>query len=663
MRDLCMFNRTKKIMIAFFTMGIFLSPMLCSIGQGENGRKVSNGKMVTMNFDGVDIKVMVKFISELTGKNFVVGEKIKGKVTIISPTKITIDEAYRVFESVLEVNGYTTVPAGRVIKIIPSKEAKHRDVETRTGRELTAVEKEDKIITQLVPLEFADVNEIKKLFAPLISKNSSVVAYPATNTLILTDMSSNVHRLIRIIKEIDVPGSAEKITVVSLEYASAQTLSGELLSLFNAKGKRQLNSRKSAKGLPLSASGPIKIIPDERTNSLIVRASPQETTSFMELIEKLDQPTPRGKDRIHVYYLENATAEDLTGVLSKMPSKGKGGKGKAPALGEDVTVTADKPTNSLIISASPQDYAILKEIIKKLDITRTQVLVEALIAEISLDKSKQLGLEWRSVEEPRPGDYTWFGGTNLPSGTEGTGAIDQLRANPLASPTGLFMGVIKGVITLGDQEFLNLGALIRASQTDSDINILSTPHLLTMDNEEAEIVIGEERPFLKTSQVTDVGTTTKTFEYKDLGITLRITPQISKGGMVKLKIFLEIKTFIEQVEVGAINTRKRQAKTTVVVGDGDMVVIGGLIRDDLRKGSSSVPCLGDIPVLGWFFKTFSQGSTKINLMLFITPHIIRSTEDLMKITSEKKEESEKAKEEYDRLKENEIKDNLNLLIE
>ncbi len=650
-------NKTRLLIAALIIAGILLSPVLCHVGYGEKDRNVSEDKMVTMNFDDVDIKVMVKFISELTGKNFIVDDKVKGKVTIISPTKITVNEAFKVFKSVLEVKGYTTVPAGKIIKIVPSRTARHRDVETRIGRDLTTVKEEDKIITQLVPLEYADAGEIKKLFAPLVSKNSNVAAYRATNTVILTDMSSNIRRLIKIIKEIDVAGSAEKTTVIPLEYASAKTLSSELLSLFDSKGKRRVTLRKSIKGMPVAMALPIKIIPDERTNSLIMRASLQDTNRIKGLIEKLDKATPRGKDRIHVYYLENATAEDLAAVLSKMPSKGKGEKGKAPILGEDVSITADKSTNSLIITASPQDCSVLKEVIKKLDIPRVQVLVEALIAEVSLDKSKDFGIEWRSVEEAEPGEYTFFGGTNT------TGSIDDLRKDPLASPQGLFMGVVKGFITIGDDEYLNIGALIKASQSDTDINILSTPHLLTMDNEEAEIIVGENRPLLKTSQVTEIGTTTKTYEYKDIGITLRITPQISKGGTLKLKIFLEISTVDELIETGVITTRKRQAKTSVIVRDGDMVVIGGMLRDNVTKGVSSVPCLGNIPILGWFFKSLSHKNEKTNLMLFITPHIIRTPQDLIKITSEKKAESEKAKEEYERLKENEVKDNFKLLIE
>jgi len=670
-----MISERCRVLIVFpVILGVFFSLVSHGVGRAEEGKtlgdtgyksekKVQNDRMITMNFDEVDIKVMVKFISELTGKNFILNDKIKGKVTVISPTRITIDEAYRVFESVLEVYGYTTVPAGKVIKIIHSREAKHKDVETKTGKDVTLLDKEDKMVTQLVPLEYAEANDLKRLFAPLVSKNSSIVAYPSTNTLIITDMSSNIHRLVSIVKEIDIAGSAEQTSIISLEYASAETLSGELLSLFDSKGKRSV-AAKRVKGALISATTPIKIIADSRTNSLIIRASLQDTNDIRDMIEKLDRPTPRGKDRIHVYYLENATAEDLAGVLSKFPSKGKGKKGKAPILGENVSITADKSTNSLIITASPQDYAVLKEVIKKLDIMRAQVLVEALIAEVSLNKARQLGVEWRNLEVPDNDHVTMFGGTNLPIGAEGTGAIDQLIVNPYgASPTGLFLGAVKGTIEFGGQTFMNLGALIRAFQTDSEINILSTPHILTMDNEEAEIIVGEERPFLKTSQVTDVGSTTKTFEYKDLGITLRITPQISKGKMVKLKIYQEINTFIEEVEVGAISTLKRQAQTTVVVEGGDTVVIGGLIRDDTNKGLSKVPCLGNIPILGWLFKAFYQKEAKINLMIFVTPHIIHTPEDMRRITAEKKMESERVKEDYQKTKEREVKDNFDLIIE
>ncbi|MFH1626399.1 MAG: type II secretion system secretin GspD [Pseudomonadota bacterium] len=670
-----MVRRTvRSLFIFFIVLGVLLWAIPYGVGEAEEGnvpagtpgkkdQKVAKGRMITMNFDEVDIRLMVKFISELTGKNFVMDDAVKGKVTIICPTKITVDEAYSVFESVLEVKGYTTVRAGEIIKIIPSREARHRDVETKAGIDIADLEKEDRIITQLIPLEYADAEEIKKLFTPLVSKDSSVVAYPTTNTLILTEVSSNIHRLVKIIKELDISGSEEKTTVIPLEYASAETLSEELLALFDSKERRPTPPRK---GVPVTPATAMKIIPDKRTNSLIVRASLQDTGKIETLVARMDKPTPRGKDRIHVYYLENAVAEEMATILTQLPSKEKKEteKTKTPLFGESVSITADKSTNSLIIMASPQDYTVLKEIIKKLDIMRAQVLVEALIAEVSLDKTKQLGIEWRTFEQPEAGKVRFFGGTSVPLGTEGTGGIDTLTVSPYGtSPSGLFLGAVKGTITFGGQQFLNLGALIRAFQSDSNVNILSTPHLLTMDNEEAEIIVGEERPFLKTSQVTDVGTTTRTFEYKDLGIILRITPQISKGKMVKLKIFQEIKSFVEQVEVGAINTTKRQARTTVVVEDGDTVIIGGLIRDDTRKSVSQVPCLGSIPVLGWFFKGFYQRDTKTNLLVFVTPHIVKTPEDLRKLTMEKKAESERVKEQYKKKKEGEIKENLNLLLE
>jgi general secretion pathway protein D len=664
-----------KKSIVYFSMvcivlGVLFSPIFSSAGRTEEkkspvgksskkGQEVSKDRMITLNFDDVDIKLLIRFISELTGKNFVIDDTVKGKVTIISPTKITANEAYKVFESVLEVKGYTAVPSGKIIKIVHSRDARFKDVETKSGKSFFPSRKGDKVITQLIPLEYADSKEIKKLLAPLVSKNSNIAEYSATNTLIITDVSSNIHRLMKIIKEIDIAGSEEKTTFIPLEYASAETLSSELLSLFDSKGKRRTTARK---GTPVTAVSSIKIIPNKRTNSLIIRANLQDTSRIHDLVEKIDKPTPRGKDRIHVYYLENAVAEDLSTVLMKLPAKGTE-KGRATVLGKNISITADKSTNSLVIMASPQDYAVLKEIISKLDIMRSQVLVEALIAEVSIDKTKQLGIEWRSVAAPEAGEVDLFGGTSLPMGTEGISGIDQLIATPYgASPTGLFLGAIKGTITFGGQEFLNLGALIRAFQSDSDINILSTPHILTMDNEEAEIIVGEERPFLKTSQVTDVGTTTRTYEYKDLGITLRITPQISKGKIVKLKIFQEIKSFVEQIEIGAINTTKRQAKTTVIVEDGDTVVIGGLIRNETRKSTAQVPCFGSIPVLGWFFKSFYQGDTKTNLLVFVTPHIIKSPEDLRNISEEKRLESEEVKERNKKNRGKDIKENLKLLV-
>ena len=601
------------------------------------------GRLVTMDFREVEIGALVKFIGELTGKNFVVDERVRGKVTVISPTKITVSEAYKVFESILEVHGYTTVPAGKVIKVVPATEARGKSLTTRVGTE--TLPDADTMITQVIPIRFATVKDIQALFTPLVSKNSLLVAYQPTNTLIVTDVLSNINRLLKILKQVDIPGYALELAVVPLQHASAKIVAQELKTLFEAKKTTPRTPRpKGQEVAEISAPEGFKLIPDERTNSLIVLATAQTIRMIKGIIEKLDGEIPRGKGNIHVYYLEHAVAEDLATILTGVAKEaGEGAKAgaapattKLPVLGEKISVTADKTTNALIIIASPQDYTVLEEVIKKLDIVRAQVYVEVLIAEVTLDKVTQLGVQWNWTEEAKEGGYRRYGGTDF-------NMTDALQD---AAVAGLLMGVTKGFI--GSDDVPDIKALMQLYTGDSDVNILSAPRLLTTDNEEAEIIVGEERPFLKSSQLSDAGSTLQTWDYKDVGITLKITPHISKGKLLRLEIFAEIKSFVEEVAglAGAVITTKRQATTSVVVEDGSTVVIAGLIRDDKTGGISKVPLLGDIPLLGWLFKSRSQTKIKTNLLIFITPRIVTSAEDLIKITEEEQERREKQIEEH-----------------
>jgi general secretion pathway protein D len=361
-------------------------------------------------------------------------------------------------------------------------------------------------------------------------------------------------------------------------------------------------------------------------------------------IAKLDREVPRGKGNIHVYYLQNAVAEDLAKILSGVAKEaGEGAKGgttavKAPlsSLGEKISILADKTTNALIITASPQDFAVIEEVIKKLDIVRAQVYVEALIAEVTLDKVTQLGVQWNWTEEPKEGGYKRYGGTdfNMP---------DALTD---AAVAGFLMGVTKGFV--GSSDVPDIKALLQMYTGDSNVNVLSAPRLLTTDNQEAQIIVGEERPFLKSSQLTSDSSTIQTWDYKDVGITMKLTPHISKGTLLRLDIFAEIKSFVEEVKglSGAVITTKRQATTSVVVEDGSTVVIAGLIRDDSTGSIGKVPILGDIPLLGWLFKSRSQNKIKTNLLIFITPRIITAAEDLKKITEEEQEHREQSIEEH-----------------
>ena len=623
--------------------------------------------LITMDFQDVDLNVVIKFMGELTGKNFLVSDQVRGKVTVISPKKITVGEAYKVFESVLEMNGFSAVPGVDSIKIIPSGIARQTGLELHEGKVASAVKVEDKMITQVIPLEYASSDEVRNLFTPLISKDGMIVSYKPTNHLIITERSSNIHRLLKIVEQIDVRMVEEKITVFSLEFASAKSLAEKLTQLISPDSRAPVAGRPPG---PVPSQKIVKIIPDERTNSLVVLANQQDTQEIRQLLSRLDQEAPKGKSQLHVRYLEHARAEDLAKVLSGIV----GGKAKAPqrpqqsqagAALEEVTITADKATNSLVITASPQEFNELEGVIQKLDMVRSQVMVEALIAEVSLEKALQIGVEWRLMDQPVEGSVRGFGGTDF-------GIISGVQKGTLQDP-GMILGVARGFITVGGQQIINLGGLIRAFQKDTDVNVLSTPHLLTMDNEKAKIIVADNVPILKTDLTTPLAASTattsniavsRTFEYKDIGIQLEITPHISKGSMVRLEISTEVSniTAIDPTNPGFVTTRKRQANTTVVVESGQMVVIGGLIRDDRTDQTNKVPCVGNIPGLGWLFKTYSGSKSKTNLLIFITPHIIRSSEDLEKATAKKKSEAEESTKKLQKEREKEIKDNFEMLI-
>jgi general secretion pathway protein D len=570
----------------------------------------SDDRYVTIDFDNVDISLFVKFISELTGKNFVIDKAVKGKVTIISPTKITVQEAYRVFESVLEVHGYTTVPAGKIIKIVPAVAARGKDIETRLREE--ALTPEDKVVTQLVPLRYADPNELKKLFAPLISKSSVIVSYPPTGMLIVTDVQSNIRRLLSIIEAIDVPGIGEEISVVPLEYATASVMAKSLNEVF----QRTAKARKGAVGAPV-----IKIVPDERTNVLILLASEDDTAKVAQLIALLDKETPRGEGDIHVYYLQNANAEDLAKVLMAIPAQQAKApkKGAAPVISKEVQIVPDKATNALVITAKKDDFLVLEDVIRQLDIARRMVYIEALLMEVSMNKDFKLGVQWQFAETI---------GSSEGKDVAGFGAS---LAGDILTPlgTGFSLGILGEAINISGVDFPSIAAVIKAVEQDTDVNILSTPQIMTTDNEEAEIIVAKNIPFqtrVETGGEGTLGREFATFEYRDVGVTLNITPQISQARFVRLKI-----------------TEVVEAKTTVIVQDGHTVVIGGLIDRTTTEGTTKTPCLGNIPGLGWLFKAVSTRDDRQNLYFFLTPHIVENPQEARALYEEKKEKIDRIK--------------------
>ncbi len=605
-------------------------------------KKVSD-QFVSIDFNNVDINVLIKFISELTTKNFVVDKRVKGKVTIISPAKISIKEAYKVFESVLEVHGYTAIKAGEVIKIIPSPDARSKNIETILKKE--AYSPEDKVVTQLIPLTYADSNEIKRLFAPLISKSSVILAYPPTNMLIVTGVYSNIKRLLRMLKVIDVSGIGQEISVIPLEYADATKFIKLLDSVFRTRKKPQ-------KGDPGKV---INFVADERTNTVVVLASKVDTSRIKRLIRVMDKEVPKGKEKIRVYYLENASAEELAKVLQTLSTKQRTtakGKKEIPVISENIGITADKATNSLIILAEKEDYIVLEEIIKKLDIPRAMVYIECLIMEVNTSKDFNLGTEWIAGDKKSYNDKVGVYGGGFSGGATGgdPGYTSVMPTNPLTGtqvsaplPPGFSLGVFGEAIELNGIFFPSLGAVAQAYQKDKDVHILSTPQILTTDNQEAKITVGKNIPY-QTRSTAQTGTETySSYEYKDVGIMLKITPQISKDRKVRLNISQEV-TRLESTTEFRPTTLKRAIDTTVIVKDKSTVVIGGLIDEGFSETEYKVPCLGDIPFFGWIFKSKAKSREKSNLFVFLTPHVVVSPAEAEEIYSKKKDQIDNVKE-------------------
>ncbi|MBW2515034.1 MAG: type II secretion system secretin GspD, partial [Deltaproteobacteria bacterium] len=560
-----------KVIVAVSVLFLLIQPAM-----GADEKAGQKGKLVSIDFNNVDLNVLIKFISELTGKNFVIDQRVKGKATIISPSKISVAEAYKVFESVLEVHGFTTIQAGKIIKIVPSPDARSKNIETRLREESGLAT--DKVVTQLIPLKYATASEIKKLFAPLVSKSSIILDYPPTNTLIVTDVYSNIQRLTKILEAIDVLKSGLELSILSLDYADAKDMVKTLDSIFNVAASK---TKKAA-----SQTNIIKFVADDRTNMLVILASEGNTVKIKSVIKLLDTETPKGKETIHVYYLENAIAEDLASVLEAIPSKKSDDKTAktAPVVSSRARIMADKATNSLIITAEKDDYQTLEAVIRKLDIPRAMVHIECLIMEVDVEKDFQLGTEWIVGEKfDFKGDT--YGATGGFSGGEpGYSNLRGLSGIPtgIASyPPGYSMGIFGESISVGGVTFPSLGAVVQAYKRDKDIHILSTPQILTTDNEEATINVGKNVPYQTRSAAENSVETYSSYEYKDVGIILKITPHISQDRYVRLTINQEITQLDDLATTSSDRptTFKRTIDTTVIVKDKETVVIGGLIDD------------------------------------------------------------------------------------
>ncbi|MBV8770701.1 MAG: type II secretion system secretin GspD [Deltaproteobacteria bacterium] len=738
----------------------------------SGSRALGDQDLITMNFQNVDLPVLAKFISEITGKNFLLDENVRGKVSIISPTKVTPDQAYSIFQSVLQVKGFTTLQAGSIIKIIPSRDV--RQSAELTQSQQPGITQGDQYVTRMVKLRNTDATSIMSVIQPMVSHDGLVAAFPQDNTLIITDDAYNVQRLLRIVGSLDVQGVQQNVAVIPLKLAFADDLAQQIEKIMAARENTMHggpgNYIRPGMGVvaPSAQGGSnnFSVVADERTNSLVVLASPLEMRQIKNLVAKLDVHSPNETARIHVFHLKYAPAAEMVDVLNGLlnggggpsslsPTTGRnslgrggsggltsmasgfgggfgsgfgsssgyggyggsssygggggfssfggtnssfgsglgrssmgggygggsttgtsrssntsasttasGGGGKSADFENPVSVTADPATNSLVISAAPQDYETLRRVIEQLDVERVQVFVQAIIVEVDVNHSRDIG-----VAAFAPG----FGnGSVLGVGTLNFGALQNALGNPLGL-TGLGLGLSTGsncsipgslvnaaintatsVATSGNVTNTASGpvtvpceiALMTALQSDTHDNILSAPALLTADNEEATIVVGQNLPFVGSATATSAlsGQIFNSIDRQNVGISLDIIPQVTAGDYIRLDIYEEVsnelppnlQTANQSATLGP-SLSIRSASTSVLVQDHRTAVIGGLISTDVQNARQGVPFLSEIPVLGNLLGDTTRQGQKQNLLVFLTPHVVRNRHDLQALALDERQ--------------------------
>ena len=609
-----------------------VSLFLCTQGTSNLARAESGSLMI--HFEEVELPVFIKFISKATGRNFVFSDRIGGTVTVISPEPVTAEEAYAVFQSVLAVRGLTTIDDGVVTRVVPLKDARTAGAGVVSGSAPIGG-----FATRLLPLRHVTAEQVASAVGPLVSKEGAIVAYPATNTVIVTDTSGNLRRIGDVVRALDIPSHEESVKVIRLQNAEADELANQINQILDNRTRAGGGQGKDKP--PLKSS---KVVADERTNSLIVMASGKELQRIEQLARGLDTPVSSAGERLHVYRARHADAMRLVEVASGMiggrqraqaRADGRAAGGPVTGFAQDVTISGDPATNSVIVSASAHDYRTIENLLRSLDVARAQVFVEAIVAEVSMNRAESLGFEFQTGADI--GDGVAITRSNLDS----LNAINAAAgANPL-SLTGLIIAALSDrEIELPNGDTIPAQqALFSALANDGEVEILSSPTLLTLDNEEAEILVGQNVPFV-TGQSQDLANVQNIFtqvERRDVGIKLTITPQIADGDVVVLDVSEEVSAVVASAILDASQvgptTTVRSAKTTVSVEDGHTAVIGGLISNTVRERQNKVPILGDIPLLGRLFRHESLTDEKVNLIVFLTPHIIRDSGDLARVSA------------------------------
>jgi general secretion pathway protein D len=564
------------------------------------------GNEVRINMQDTNIRSFIEWIAKATGKNFIIDPRVTGKVTVISNEAMAPEEAYRVFLSVLQVHGFSAIESADAVKVIPDANAKQTGVPLVDDNELN----DDQLVVRVIRTEHVPATQLVNILRPMVPQVGHLAAYPDSNALIISDRASNINQLLKLVAEIDRAGQFE-IDVIPLKFANAKELSAMLGTLVP-----QTAGQEGAAKMSVSV--------DERTNSILISGDPSKRQQLRSVLANLDRPGNIIRDT-QVTYLHYLKASELAQILQNIATSLQKQDKDVGISSADISIQANDTTNALIISAPPAIMKTIEGVVKRLDIRRAQVLVEAVIVEVSDNKVNELGVQWKTSEAAIGGDGL-FGG--FKSSLKGN-TIDSFPTSPLKLDAGLSLGFYSNG---------SLQALVRALSTDDSMNILSTPNLVTLDNEEGKIVVGQNVPFVTGSSTSASNPSTnpfQTIERQDVGITLKIKPQINEGDSVTLNVYQEISSVSNDTSAADIVTNKRSIETRVLIKDNMTLVLGGLISDEVRDSGDKVPFLSQLPIVGRLFRSDRKEVAKKNLMVFIKPTIINDFDHASELTEGK----------------------------
>ncbi len=578
--------------------------------------EVVHAEEVTLNFSDADLVAVINSVSQITGKNFIIDPRVKGKVTVISSKPLNEEEVYNVFLSILQVHGFATVPTKNAIKIIPDATAKQNAAPFSGDSQ----EPGDQLITRVLTINYINAAQLVPILRPLVAQQGHLAAYATTNVLIISDRVSNIERIDRIIQQMDRETDSE-IEIIKLEHAFAAEVVRLLSSLNTA-----IPNQKSP------GAAQVKFTADKRTNSIILSGERSKRLRYRAIISDLDAPVET-TGNTHVVYLRYAEAKNIAEILSNvgkqiLKAEAINATGaKSGSTPDSVSIQADEVSNALVISAPASIYPSIRSVIQQLDIPRAQVHIEAIIAEVLLDTSKELGVQWLI-------DGSDGGGAIFSSRFPGTGGEDIPGISEGILPEGLAL-----VLGRLDHSSLNFITLIKALAGDSETNLLSTPSIVTLDNQEAVITVGQNVPFVTGETSLEVGGAInpfRTIEREDVGISLKVKPQINEGNTITMSIEQEVSA-ISGSATGAVDivTNKRYIKTTVQMEDGELLILGGMIDEKVVNTEQKVPGLGDIPILGVLFRSTQRSKVKQNLLIFIKATIIKDPDKARNLSRRK----------------------------